>query len=469
MNATIQCLSHVSKFKDYFLNGAIISNLTQNRYCPLTLEFCSLINNLWKLPKNNNNKSYFTPTDFKNIISQMNPLFKGVAANDSKDLILFIYETIHNEINTLPYNFIQYNLYNCNNDIDLMNFRNNYYSVNSSILVDVFYFEQQSYLKCLNCNNIKISYNMTNMIIFPLEKVRQHVFQISNGQKNDVNLDLCFEQNQTGESLTGDNKIYCNNCHFLSDAIIVNYIYTSPEVLTIILNRGKGLEFDVEFKLDHFIDLDKYVIDKSNNKNNFYELIGILCHFGPSGMAGHFIAFCKSPVNHKWYCYNDATVTECEGDPEIKSYGNIEGIPYVLYYQRYQNNQEQNNNNNNINNNFNNNNFNININNKFSNNNNNNVKVNNFLEEKETTASFNFKDNKKSIYLKFMYNDKDYDLDIKRKSTIEDMIIELHKKYKIPKDVMVLSEKNNMAPYKLETKINDTNLNNNDILIIIDL
>ena len=185
-----------------------------------------------------------------------------------------------------------------------------------------------------------------------------------------------------------------------------------------------------------------------------------MCHFGPSGMAGHFIAFCKSPVNHKWYCYNDATVTECEGDPEIKSYGNVEGIPYVLYYQRYQNNQGQNNN-------FNNNNFNININNKFSNNNNNNAKINNFFEDKEATASFN--NNKKTIYLKFMYNDKDYDLEIKRKSTIEDMIIQLHKKYKIPKDVMVLSEKTNMVPYKLETKINDTNLNNNDILIIIDL
>ena len=29
----------------------------------------------------------------------MNPLFKGIAANDSKDLILFILENIHNELN----------------------------------------------------------------------------------------------------------------------------------------------------------------------------------------------------------------------------------------------------------------------------------------------------------------------------------------------------------------------------------
>jgi ubiquitin C-terminal hydrolase len=30
----------------------------------------------------------------------MNPLFEGIAAGDSKDVILFILETIHRELNT---------------------------------------------------------------------------------------------------------------------------------------------------------------------------------------------------------------------------------------------------------------------------------------------------------------------------------------------------------------------------------
>ena len=485
MNATIQCLCHVSKFKDFFCNNPLINSITQNRYCPLTLSFCSLINNLWKFPKDNNNKDYYTPTDFKNIISEMNPLFQGIQANDSKDLILFIYENIHKEINTIPYNFNQYNLYNCNNDFELMNFRNNYYSVNSSILVDVFYFEQQTCLQCLNCQSLKISYCMTNMIIFPLEQVRQYVFQISKGQKNDVNLDLCFNQNQVGETLTGDNRIYCNTCRCISDAIMVNHIYTSPEVLTIILNRGKGLEFDVNFNLDHYINLDNYVIDKTSGKNNLYELIGILCHFGPSGMSGHFIAFCKSPEDNNWYCYNDASVEKCKGDPEIKNHGNIEGIPYVLYYQRVETKDEQKNNfvkehmknyiqNNqnmiNINNNFNmnnNNNINMNSNNNFNNNINDNIQINNFIDKGKN--KINVKSNKNNIYLKFKYEDNEYELEIKKKSTIEDVIIELNKKYSIPKNVMVLSEKNNMVPYNIKAKINNTNISDNDVLIIIDL
>ena len=575
MNATIQCLCHVSKLKDFFLNGALINSVTNDRNCPLTLEFANLVKNLWRLPRENNNKDYYKPTDFKNTISQMNKLFEGIAANDSKDLILFIYETIHKEINSVPYNWIQYNLNNCNNDMELMNFRNSYYSVNSSALVDIFYFEVQTCIQCTSCKFTKVSYNVANMLIFPLEKVRQYVFQISNGQKNNVNLDFCFKQNQLGENLAGQNQIFCNNCRLLSDAIMVNYLYTSPEVLTIILNRGKGLQFQVDFTLDHFINIDDYVIDKSSGKSNFYELIGILCHFGPSGMAGHFIAFCKSPIDHNWYCYNDATVTKCDGDPELSSYGNVDGIPYVLYYQRYENEEEkkenfikeqmksfiQNNenmtnnnnnsmninfnnnnaqynnnfvnnnasyNNNNINNsvNYNNNNFNNNINydnnnnfnnnmnynnnnifnnninydnnnNNFNNNMNynnnifnnnmnyknnynnnmnfinnnfnnnpNNVKQNNYIGNEDRG---NTKKDKSKIFLKCQYNDNSYDVEISRKKTFEDLIIKLHNEYGMPNEVMILSEKNNMQAYDISTKIKNSNLDDNDVLIFIDL
>ena len=50
-------------------------------------------------------------------------------------------------------------------------------------------------------------------------------------------------------------------------------------------------------------------------------------------MNGHFIAYCKSPVDKQWYRYNDVEVSKCfDVENEIKS----NGIPYILYYQRYQ-------------------------------------------------------------------------------------------------------------------------------------
>ena len=60
-----------------------------------------------------------------------------------------------------------------------------------------------------------------------------------------------------------------------------------------------------------------------------YELIGVICHFGESGMGGHFIAFCKRFNNYgyQWYKFNDAMVDECTFN-DVKT----SGMPYVLVY-----------------------------------------------------------------------------------------------------------------------------------------
>ena len=346
MNATIQCLCHISNFKKYFQNRQSVFKDTNNKNCRLTKEFYRLINSLWK--DYYKGRNYFTPTDFKNTISEMNPLFQGIAANDSKDLIIFIYETIHSEINKpKPYN----ETYNYNNDQTLRLFRKDYYSKNSSFLIETFYFEQQSEIKCLRCKNSKISYNISNIIIFPLEKVREYMVKKYTGFIS-VTLDNCFENYQEPEMLLGQNQIYCNSCNCLSNASTSNKIFTSPEVLTIILNRGQGLQFDVNFEYPLSIDIDKYIIDKSKG-NNKYELICVLTHLGPSGMSGHFIAFCKSPIDNQWYCYNDANVSQCN-DPRYQNNNEIEGIPYVLFYQKCNNGIFDKNNSNNYGNNNNN-------------------------------------------------------------------------------------------------------------------
>ena len=177
------------------------------------------------------------------------------------------------------------------------------------------------------------NYNIMNMIIFPLEKVRLYMVKKKPGGFTNITLNDCFEQNEQPEMLEGSNQIYCNNCHFSSDAISCNKFNTCPEVLTIILNRGKGLEFEVEFSFPLSISIDKYVTEKSFSTN--YDLIGVLTHYGPSGMAGHFVAYCKSPKNDEWYFYNDATVTHCDkGNVEKEMVSN--GVPYILFYQRTQ-------------------------------------------------------------------------------------------------------------------------------------
>ena len=85
----------------------------------------------------------------------------------------------------------------------------------------------------------------------------------------------------------------------MADASAKNLLFTSPEVITFIINRDKGSEFEINFEYPLFLDIDKYVIKKADNDNNKYELI---CVLSESSISGHFIAICKSPTDGNWHC-----------------------------------------------------------------------------------------------------------------------------------------------------------------------
>ena len=62
-----------------------------------------------------------------------------------------------------------------------------------------------------------------------------------------------------------------------------------------------------------------------------YELYGVITHIGQSEPNAHFIASCKSPVDSKWYRYDDAIVTPINNiKKEIFNFG----TPYILFYQK---------------------------------------------------------------------------------------------------------------------------------------
>ena len=67
------------------------------------------------------------------------------------------------------------------------------------------------------------------------------------------------------------------------------------------------------------------------SKKIIYSLYGVVTHIGQSGPNAHFIASCKSPVDGKWYRYNDAIVNMItDVKKEIIDFG----TPYILFYQK---------------------------------------------------------------------------------------------------------------------------------------
>ena len=107
MNSTLQCFCHIKKFIDFFKYDPQIRN--DSRTNTLSYSFKKLIDDLHSYNNSHseeeNNNTYISPYEFKEKISRMNPLFKGVAANDAKDLVNFIIMTLHEELNKAPKNY----------------------------------------------------------------------------------------------------------------------------------------------------------------------------------------------------------------------------------------------------------------------------------------------------------------------------------------------------------------------------
>ena len=86
MNATLQCFINVPSLTKYLLKNKNFQKITQESYLfELTSAYCNLLYHIFC--DEYVTKSY-EPQEFKNVISGKNPLFQGVNANDSKDLVI---------------------------------------------------------------------------------------------------------------------------------------------------------------------------------------------------------------------------------------------------------------------------------------------------------------------------------------------------------------------------------------------
>ena len=371
MNATLQCLCNIQKFVDFFKYSPHALSIYNSSPNTLSHSFKLLIDNLWpdNFDKNNTNKSYYAPRDFKAKISKMNSLFEGVAANDAKDLVNFIIMTLHEELNAAKKDVI-----NENNLIDQSNkqkvfksFMKEFTQKNISIISDLFYSTNLSITECSNCHTSLYNYQIYFFIVFPLEEIRKYkLSQINNNMvmnmnmnmnmninfmnnnnmvmfnnffmnnnnninnmNNELNIYDCFNYETKQNIMSGSNAMYCNICNCTCDCYMRTRLITGPEIFILLLNRGKGKQFDVKLNFVEYLDLKNYI--EYYQTGYYYKLIGVITHIGGNGMDGHFIAYCRDPLTDKWHKFNDAIVTEVTNfQKQVIDFA----MPYLLFYQK---------------------------------------------------------------------------------------------------------------------------------------
>ena len=340
MNATLQCFLNVKPLTEYLLNEQIFNKINgDNGSFTLSRAYCNLLEKVWL---DDTITKHYAPREFKRVISAKNPLFEGINANDSKDLINFLLEEMNIELQQL--NGTNQNHFNnnmpvvnqMNMQLTLENFRSDFAKRNNSIIAQNFFFILETNSVCSGCRNLRYNFQALFLLEFPLESVykynvSQNIPSINNKGKKSVDIFSCLKQYKLPSTFTGDNQLYCNTCNSLQDAISTNLIFSLPPVLIFILNRGKGKVFDcdVDFPLD--LNLQKYVEYEKSFYN--YKLRGVISHLGESGMGGHFIAYCRHRIDDKWYLYNDSTVTLCKN----QNSDFMVGTAYILFYESNEN------------------------------------------------------------------------------------------------------------------------------------
>ena len=346
MNSILQCLSQTKDLTNYFLDEQHWDKINNNNIAlrdknelQLTPAYLQLLINLWG---KNNQIKYYEPRNFMNIVEKMNPLFKLGQAGDSKDFIIFLLEQFHNELkkslinNNSENNSDQVNQYDQKETLSSF-FKD--FQKQTSIISDIFFGIEENTSICLYCQNnfgsqgknfpILYNYQIFNVLIFPLDDVRKMRNPNIWPNTNEVSLEDCFDYNQRTVCYTGNNRLYCKICHQNWDTNYTSKIYSCPNVLVLVLNRGKNNMFNVKLNFEETINITKYVSLKEGQV--IYNLVGVVTHLGESGPNAHFIAFCKSPINHKWYKYNDAFVDPVKNvKKDIIDFGN----PYILFYKK---------------------------------------------------------------------------------------------------------------------------------------
>ena len=248
-----------------------------------------------------------------------NSQFRSFEANDSKDLILYLLRTIHEELNYLgdqsPPKMIQ------PSQLDKLStflyFNKIYNSQNLSKISVIFYGTYENTTTCKKCKKIYYNFQKFECISFGMYNYAGKKFNIYDG----------FKDNENPQILKGDNKFFCNFCKKFCEGEIECKIFQYPNKLLINIDYGKNKKYEpsnIEFEEE--IDITKYVHFNFGCKIK-YKLVGVCSHYGSSGKFGHYVAYCKHRTSEKWYRFNDSVCAPCEKE-EYRG-----GSPYLLLYE----------------------------------------------------------------------------------------------------------------------------------------
>ncbi|CAD8091291.1 unnamed protein product [Paramecium sonneborni] len=199
MNSGTQCIANSFPLVEYFLKNQYFEEINMNNPLgtkgELVKKVGSLIKKMWC-----GDRQTITPTNYKKAVGQFQPMFKGYHQHDSSELITFVLDGIHEDLNRVknkPY--VETKDYDGRSDFVVAKESwQNHLARNQSIIVDLMHGQYKSTLKCPNCQQFSITFDPYLMVQvgIPSQKKRTISFKFYKDLFQNTQMTIPFDKNQ---------------------------------------------------------------------------------------------------------------------------------------------------------------------------------------------------------------------------------------------------------------------------------
>jgi ubiquitin C-terminal hydrolase len=333
LNSVLYLLGNIKAFKDYFLNSNNAKDITANiKNKPLSFVTHRLFLHFY----NNKGEKEYKPDSYMEVLAALNIVYKSRKRRNPNELLSFILDNLHSELNIKTGN---YNINNNNNNLlydkysVIQNGVNNFANSNDSLISRLFNWFEIKELQCQQCS--RSIYNFYTFNTFELDIFGTYSAKNINYSKgNYITLIDCIQYHQNKRN---EQKSLCNNCRQYTKFQSHSKIFSSPNMFIFSMNRESSSNnlFTIPFIIEEKIDLTFFVEKEGSFKN--YELIGIV---SINSQNNQYISFCKSFVDNNWFYYSDEKgIIQIELNTILNMHNsNFTCVPLILLYNNNHNN-----------------------------------------------------------------------------------------------------------------------------------
>ncbi|XP_038668871.1 ubiquitin carboxyl-terminal hydrolase 8 [Scyliorhinus canicula] len=318
MNSILQCLCNTPHLAEYFNKNYYQQDINRSNILghkgEVAEEFGVIMKTLWS-----GQYKCISPRDFKGRIGKINDTFAGYVQQDSQELLLFLMDGLHEDLNKADRKRYKEEITDGLDDTRAAELAwQKHKCLNESIIVALFQGQFKSTVQCMTCHKRSRTFEAFMYLSLPLPSPSK------------CSLQDCLKSFSKEEKLTDNNRFHCSNCRMHRDAIKKLEIWKLPPILLVHLKRfsyegrwKQKLQTSVDLPLEN-LDLSNYIIGPRTNVKR-YNLFAVSNHYGGLD-GGHYTAYCRNAVKQRWFKFDDQDVSDISASSVRSS------AAYILFY-----------------------------------------------------------------------------------------------------------------------------------------